>query len=137
MPLTPLAVSIIKSVPKRLDRDHLFGDRSGTGFTRWSECKSRLDDGLGAKVAPWRLHDIRRSVATWMAEHGDVEPHIIEAILNHYSGHRSGDAGTYNRAKYARQMAAALAVWADHLRSLIEGGRRKVLPFAQAAQEIA
>jgi integrase len=136
LPLTPLALAIVGSVHQRIDRDHLFGDRSGRGFTRWSEEKRRLDDRLGAKVAPFRLHDIRRSVATGMADL-DVEPHHIEAVLNHYSGHRSGDAGTYNRAKYARQMATALAVWADHLRSLIDGGERKVLPFPQAAQETA
>ena len=34
-----------------------------------------------------------------MAELG-VLPHIVEAILNHVSGHRAGVAGIYNRAKY-------------------------------------
>ena len=60
-----------------------------------------LDDRLG-KMAQWNLHDIRRGVATWLAEN-NIEPHVIEAILNHYSGHRGGVAGIYNRAKYARQ----------------------------------
>jgi hypothetical protein len=44
-----------------------------------------------------------------------VQPHHIEAILNHYSGHRSGVAGVYQRAKYADEMRAALQRWADHL----------------------
>jgi hypothetical protein len=43
------------------------------------------------------VHDIRRSVATRMAGLG-VLPHIIEAVLNHVSGHKSGVAGIYNRA---------------------------------------
>jgi integrase len=111
----------------------LFGDRSTTGFTGWGAAKNDLDDRLN-KIAPWNLHDIRRSVATWMAEN-NIEPHVIEAILNHYSGHRSGVAGIYNKAKYARPIRSALAQWDDHLRSLIEGGKRKVLSFPP--QEIA
>ena len=71
-------------------------------------------------MKPWRLHDLRRTVATWLAEHGDVEPHIIEAILNHQGGHKGGVAGIYNRAKYERQMRVALAVWADHIRLIVD-----------------
>jgi len=66
-----------------------------------------------------------------MAENG-VLPHFIEAILKHRTGHKSGVAGTYNRAKYGRQMRAALGLWDDHLQSLLDGGERKVLSFPQA-----
>jgi hypothetical protein len=66
----------------------------------------------------------------------DVEPHVVELALNH-SGHRGGVAGTYNRSRYERQIRAALSLWDDHIRSLIEGGERKVLAFSQAAQETA
>jgi integrase len=135
LPLTPVAAQIIESIPQRVDRDHLFGERSVSGFTDWDGQKHHLDARL--KLIDWRLHDLRRSVATWMAEHGNIEPHIIEAILNHYSGHRSGVAGVYNRATYARQIRVALNLWDDHIRSLIEGGERKVLAFPQAAQESA
>ena len=130
LPLLPLAQAIIESVPKRDGRDSLFGDRSSAGFTAWSAAKADLDKRLKGKVAPFRLHDIRRSVSTKMHELG-VEPHYVEAVLNHYSGHRAGIAGRYNYAKYPTQIRAALALWNDHLRSLIEGGRRKVLTFPQ------
>jgi integrase len=131
LPLTPLALAIIGSVHRRIDRDFLFADRSNVGFTDWSGAKRDLDDRLGDDVAQWRLNDLRRTVATQMGDLG-VEPHIIEAVLNHHSGHRSGVAGVYNRAKYVRQVATALALWADHVRSLIDGGERKVLPFSTA-----
>jgi hypothetical protein len=62
-----------------------------------------------------------------------VQPHIIEQILNHQSGHRRGDAGIYNRSPYEREVRAAMALWSDHVRSLIEGGERKVLAYPQAA----
>jgi integrase len=68
-------------------------------------------------MAEWRLHDLRRTAATMMAELG-ILPHIIEAILNHVSGHKSGVAGIYNRARYTDEMRAALQRWADHLDTL-------------------
>ena len=60
-------------------------------------------------------------------------PHIIEAVLNHHSGHRSGVAGIYNRSNYEREVRAALALWADHIRSVVDGGERKVLQLPQTA----
>src|SRR5262249_61882283 len=78
--------------------------------------KQQLDQRAG--IAPYRLHDLRRSCATGMAELG-VQPHIIEAVLNHVSGHKSGVAGIYNRAKYSAEMRDALQKWADHVEALI------------------
>ena len=46
---------------------------------------------------PWRIHDLRRTAVTGMAELG-VLPHVIEAVVNHISGHKGGVAGVYNRA---------------------------------------
>jgi hypothetical protein len=85
-----------------------------------------LDQRAG--ITPWVLHDLRRSTATGMAEAG-IQPHIIEAVLNHVSGHKGGVAGIYNKASYEREMRAALALWADHVRSLVEGGERKIIPL--------
>ena len=55
-----------------------------------------------------------------MAELG-VFPHIIEAVLNHVSGHKSGVAGIYNRARYAGEMGVALQNWADYVDRLRAG----------------
>jgi integrase len=125
LPLPPLALSIIESVPRRADRDQLFGSRSSDGLTHW-HAKAELDRRLAGRVQPWRLHDLRRSAATRMADLG-VQPHIIEALLNHYSGHRAGVAGTYNRSPYEREVKAALALWADHVQALVDGTERKVV----------
>ena len=141
LPITPLAMAIIGSVSPIVGRDHLFGDRSATGFSQWDAARKALDQRLAGKLkgksAGWRLHDLRRSVATNLIERLDVEPHVVEAVLNHHSGHRSGVAGVYNRSRYSKQIRAALSRWHDHLRSLIEGGARKVLRFPQAAHESA
>jgi integrase len=131
LPLMPMAMEIIASVPRRVTRDHLFGSHSTVGLRHW-HAKAELDRRLGDAVAPWHVHDIRRTVATGMADIG-VQPHVIEAVLNHQSGHRAGVAGTYNRSSYEREVRAALALWADHVRALVEGGERKVLLLPTAA----
>jgi hypothetical protein len=69
-------------------------------------------------VADWVVHDIRRSVATGMADIG-IQPHIIEAVLNHVSGHKGGIAGVYNRSSYAAEKQAALARWDGHVASIV------------------
>jgi integrase len=112
LPLSSQALAILQGLPRRNSSDFLFGER---GFNDWDRAKQQLDQRLG--IADWRLHDLRRSCATGMAELG-IQPHIIEAVLNHVSGHKGGVAGIYNRAKYAGEMRDALQKWADWLTTL-------------------
>jgi integrase len=69
-------------------------------------------------VNDWVIHDLRRTVATGMADIG-IPPHVIEAVLNHVSGHKGGVAGIYNRSSYAKEKSEALARWDEHLRSVV------------------
>jgi integrase len=131
--LPPLALSIIAAVPRIVDRNRLFGERAESGFTEWSLGKRELDARLAGEVVErWRVHDLRRSVATGMANIG-IQPHIIEAVLNHYSGHRAGAAGVYNRSPYEREVKAALARWASHLEEITTGIARKIVAFDRLA----
>lgn len=66
----------------------------------------------------WRLHDIRRSVATHMAAL-KVPPHIIEKVLNHRSGEISGVAAIYNRHGYDEEKREALQKWQESLTAAI------------------
>jgi hypothetical protein len=50
-----------------------------------------------------------------------VQPHVVEAVLNHVSGHKAGVAGVYNKAVYEREKKAALAAWATHVVAAVEG----------------
>jgi hypothetical protein len=104
--LTDAAIALL---PERW-RDYVFGQ--GIGFQSWSRSKLKFNG-----IEDWRIHDIRRSVATGMAEIG-ILPHIIEAILNHVSGHKAGVAGIYNRARYLDEMRSALERWAAHIAAL-------------------
>jgi integrase len=129
LPLTPAMRDIIQQVPQMATRDQLFGQRSH-GFTRWAKAKAELDARSG--VVNWTVHDLRRSAATKLADLG-VQPHIVEQLLNHQSGHKAGSAGIYNRSSYERDVRAALLMWEDRIRTLVEGGERKVLAFPQDA----
>src|SRR5262249_13706435 len=120
VPLSSQASAILERQPRRTE--FVFSKR---GFINWSDVKTRLDQRAG--IAPWRLHDLSRTCATQLGELG-VQPHHIEAILNHYSGHRAGVAGVYQRAKYEPEMRAALQKWADHLEALIVGPRKQPVP---------
>jgi integrase len=120
LPLPALAADIIANVPQMVGRDILFGERANSGFTAWSHGKRALDIRLGDRVENWTLHDLRRSCATRMCDLG-VAPHVVEQILNHQSGHRAGIVGVYNRSSYAREVRAALALWNDHIRTLVGG----------------
>jgi integrase len=129
IPLAPAALDIITNRPRRPDRDYIFGRRYATPFTGWSVSKTTLDQRIrdrGANVGTWTHHDLRRTGATRMAEIG-IQPHIIEAVLNHVSGHKHGVAGIYNRATYEREKATALAVWSEHLLTVVEDHERKVV----------
>ena len=53
-----------------------------------------------------------------MADLG-VQPHIVEAVLNHVSGHKSGVAGIYNRSAYTEEKRAAMIMWGNHVRILL------------------
>jgi integrase len=108
LPLSAQALAVIERTPRRNTTPFLFSD--ARGFKGWDQDKGRLD----LHIAPWRIHDLRRTAATGMAELG-ILPHIIEACLNHISGHKSGIAGIYNRAKYEGEMRDALQRWAAHL----------------------
>jgi integrase len=130
LPLLPMALAIIMAMPRMVTRDQLFGLHAAEGFSAWGKAKRALD--VRCRIGDWTLHDIRRSVATRMADLG-VQPHLIEQVLNHQSGHKAGPAGIYNRSSYEREVRNALALWHDHLRSIVEGGKRKIVSMPHAA----
>jgi integrase len=129
VPLPDFALALIDASPRRTNCNYVFGDgprRKGDdhrGFSGWSKAKAALDERIvkmrrkRAKF-DWRLHDLRRTAATVMAERLGVLPHIVEVILNHMDGHRAGVAGVYNRAKYEAQVRKALQGWAEHVETI-------------------
>ena len=115
VPLSAQALAILERQPRRNSSDFVFGKR---GFNDWSYAKKQLDQRLG--IAPWRIHDLRRTCATHLGELG-VLPHVVEQALNHVSGHKAGVAGTYNRSKMSDAVRDGLQRWADWLEQVANG----------------
>ena len=94
--VTPLSRQAQEILDRQVNRGpYVFTVDGARPFAGFGKAKRRLDKLAG--VSGWVLHDIRRSVATHMAETGVAAPHVIEAILNHQSGSKGGIAGIYNR----------------------------------------
>ncbi len=113
-------MTVLAECPRRNSRDFLFGEGTG-GYQGWSKSKAKLDENLG-RMTPWRVHDLRRTVATGMANIG-IQPHIIEACLNHVSGHKAGVAGVYNRSSYTKEKRFALDAWSNRLKIVLAQAR--------------
>ena len=117
VPLSPQAWTIIEAA-KDGTGDHVLSTTGATAISGFSRAKRQLDKLLSFRK-PWTYHDIRRSVVTHLADNLAVPPHVIEAIVNHISGHKAGVAGTYNRATYATDKREALERWADHIDAIV------------------
>lgn len=143
VPLAPIVAAILRAVPRVVGSPHVFTTGRGhlCGFSR---AKRRLDEIIAARrakakvpgvLAPWVVHDMRRTVSTRMHEDLGIAPHIVEAVLNHVSGARAGVAGTYNRALYVDDKRRALVAWANHVERLVSGASAAaiVVPLRQAA----
>jgi integrase len=117
VPLPPAAVAILKARPRQEDRDVVFGS-GPNGFRDWSGSKAELNAKLDG-VAPWVLHDFRRSLSTTAHERFEIMPHVVEALLGHVSGHQGGVAGRYNKSAYIDLRRRALERWADHIAGLV------------------
>lgn len=90
-----------------------------------SKAKAALDVAItglneGAAIDQWRLHDLRRTVATGLQRLG-VRFEVTEAVLNHVSGAKGGVAGVYQRHDWAAEKRAALAAWSAHVEGLVTG----------------
>ncbi len=86
-------------------------------FAGWSKAKARMDEKVA--IAPWTLHDLRRTFSTIHAQIG-TPIHVTERLLNHTSGTISGVAGIYNRHTYMPEMERAVLNYEEHLKSLLQ-----------------
>jgi integrase len=138
VPLSGPALGVLAAQLRRVEADGkpralVFGIGQ-RGFSGWSHCMARLHERIaeaGAPLAHWTAHDLRRTAATRMADLG-VQPHIIEAVLNHASGHKAGVAGIYNRSTYEPEKRQALDLWADRLTAVVEGRASNVAMLRRA-----
>jgi integrase len=133
LPLAPLARATLNALPRFArqagETDLCFSARDKIP-NDFAKMKLRLDDAVlslrreidpdATPLAPWVVHDIRRSLISGMARLG-VELHVIERVVNHVSGSFGGIVSVYQKHKYEDQMRLALERWAAHIERVVSG----------------
>jgi integrase len=115
-PIGKLAQAVVDKTLN--DTDFLFpAQRGDTVFGGWSKCKTAFDKAC--PIAPWTLHDLRRTFATNLAALG-TPIHVTERLLNHISGTTTGGLiAVYQRHSYMDEMRAAILAWERRLEKLL------------------
>lgn len=127
--LAPAAVAILRTLPRHYDL--VFTTTGITSLSNHAKARQRVADAMqgireaerreagqaATAIAPWRVHDLRRSAATGMAALGHA-PHVVEAVLNHQSGVRGGLVAVYQHYQYRTERREALLAWAAHVQAL-------------------
>lgn len=152
--LVPKARAVIEAAPRhahRLTADQpreaspfVFTTKGTTPISGFSKAKAALDAAISAAraalaietgvamapLAPWRLHDLRRTGVTVMARLG-VRWEVADRVLNHTTGAIQGVAAVYQRHDFQDERAAAMKIWADHVISVAGETRSvpNVVPF--------
>ncbi|XLS12545.1 recombinase family protein (plasmid) [Bradyrhizobium sp. RDM4] len=131
VPLPPVAMALILEQP--VLGAHVFTTTGSTPISGWSKIKRKVEDqmlelareerGKNFAIQQWGLHDLRRTAVTGMNEIG-IMPHVVEAVVNHVSGHKGGVAGVYNRAQYSEEKRVALERWASHVERVCKAAVR-------------
>ena len=119
--LSSQAIAILASLPKREDCDFVFSTTGQTAVSGFSRAKAAIDVRSG--VTGWRLHDLRRSVATYMADDLKIAPVVVDRILNHVTGSLRGVAAVYQRSEFLADRKVALETWGLLVEKLFVGNK--------------
>jgi integrase len=140
--LTDAALSILESVPRvPNDTGYVFSTNGRTAPSGFSRAKDRLDtemlrlaraEDTKAEIAPWVLHDLRRTMASGMARLG-ARLEVIEKCLNHVSGSFGGIVGVYQRHNFAPEKKAAFDAWARHVEGIVSKQPANVVSMLRKA----
>ncbi|QDZ06370.1 tyrosine-type recombinase/integrase [Sphingomonas panacisoli] len=141
MPLGKLAIRTLDALaagPSWPRKGYVFTTTGKTSISGFSKMKRRLDELVAQvdedrRVRPWRLHDLRRTMATNLQRLG-VRFEVTEALLNHVSGARSGIAGVYQRHDWRDEKREAVRLWEDRLAKMAEKFPKKFLKARASAK---
>ncbi|PRD41378.1 integrase [Phyllobacterium phragmitis] len=146
--LSATALGILEQLPRISGSDFVFTTNGQNPVSGFSKAKDALDakmleimrkeaedageDPDSVKLEPWRLHDIRRTVASGMAKLG-ISLAVIEKILNHTSGSFGGIVGVYQRHEFSEEKRRALDAWARYVEGIvIKKSTENVIPMRAA-----
>jgi integrase len=124
LPLTPSVVETLRALPRIGPMVFTLNGKRPMAVHQLIE-RVRGDAGL----IDVRLHDLRRTLRTGLAELG-VSFEIAERVLNHAM---PGLQAVYNRHNYLAEKRTALALWAEHVLALAEKREATVVAFCAPA----
>jgi integrase len=137
VPLPPAAIAVLAGLPRRARSTLVFPGRAvrrpGQGvavMTGWSKRLAPVYAATAAAgIAPWSLHDLRRTMRTGLGRLG-VDPTIAELLLNHAISDEL--VAIYDRGEHWTKRAEAASRWASHVMGLVGGSGADVLPLQRA-----
>jgi integrase len=136
--LSTTAIALVEKLPRIAKAEYVFTTTGETPVSGWSKAKALLDAEVakindGRALPDWRLHDLRRTVATGMQRLG-ISLQVVEAVLGHVSGSRAGVVRIYQQHDYAPEKKLALEAWAQHVAGIVGSKPTKVIPLRSRAR---
>ena len=115
LPLAQQVIALLEALP-RFDSPYVFSP-ADTPVSGHSRAKKRLDFAIvkangGEALAPFVVHDLRRSFATGLQRLG-VPMEVTEYCLNHKGESFAGIRGIYQRHDYQNEMRCPVLVIGD------------------------
>jgi integrase len=123
VPLSEAAVAVLQDLP-RIGKRFVMTTNGVSPSSGYNKGKLKLDALLPSDMESWRLHDIRRTVASGMPRLGINLP-VIEKVLNHSSGSFAGVAGIYQKHTFAEEKRRALDAWGAFVADLVSDRQRR------------
>ena len=127
LPLTDVAVDLLKAIENVRRAEWLFGDKASPtspdtiarkGVELLAEAQTNVADRAGQKARPkLEPRDIRRTAETLLASMG-ISKDVRAQVLSHGLG--GVQQRSYDRHDYAKEKRHALQAWADHLQMLVD-----------------
>lgn len=117
IPLSASLVETLQTLPRLGSLVFTYNGKRPMALDPWIE-RVRRD----ASLVDVRLHDLRRTLRTGLAELG-VPFEIAERVLNHAM---PGLQAVYNRHTYSAEKRRALQLWAEHVFAIVEERESKV-----------
>jgi integrase len=125
IPLSDQALAVIEQQSRIDGCPFVFTIDGSKPVSNFSHVKKEIDAHMKPE-APWRLHDLRRTVATNLQKL-NVPIHVTERLLNHRNGTVSGIAAVYQVHDYADEKRAALAAWGREIERIVKGESAKII----------
>jgi integrase len=133
VPLSKEVIEILESLPRFERGDYLFSTTSGSlPVNSFGKAKARLDKAmaaaLGREVAPFVIHDIRRTMRTGLSAL-PVPDLVRELVIAHT---KPGLHKVYDQQAYLDEKRHALELWAGRLRDIVTPPPANVVELAGA-----